>query len=265
LIDLTRYEITPLSTDMIEDAGVWTLSQPDLAPDGRAGFMGISFGGGLTLAAAGRPSIADRAAFAFSFGGHGDLPRVLRYLCTGNLPDGTRLPPHDYGVAVILLGAADRVVPPEQVGPLKAGILTFLNASLLDMVDRTRAAEAFARARALEHELPEPAASFMRDVNTRNVASLGPKLLPHAGALGRDPALSPERSAPPRSPVYLLHGTDDNVIPAAESRLLADKLRPVTAVHFLASPLITHAELDKPAPVMDILRLVGFWGRLLSE
>ena len=43
--------------------------------------------------------------------------------------------------------------------------------------------------------------------------------------MGDDPALSPERSAPPPVPVYLLHGTDDNVIPAVESALLAADLR----------------------------------------
>ena len=48
--------------------------------------MGISFAGGLSMVAAGRPAIRDRLAFVFSFGGHGDLPRVLRYLCTGLEP-----------------------------------------------------------------------------------------------------------------------------------------------------------------------------------
>ena len=45
--------------------------------------MGISFSGGLSIVAAGRPSLANRVAYVFSFGGHDDLPRVLRYLCTG--------------------------------------------------------------------------------------------------------------------------------------------------------------------------------------
>ena len=92
--------------------------------------MGISFAGGLSVVAAGRPSIRDRLAFVYSFGGHGDLPRVLRYLCTGlepakpDDPPGAPVrvrPPHDYRVAVILVGIADRMVPPEQVKPLRRG------------------------------------------------------------------------------------------------------------------------------------------------
>ncbi len=83
----------------------------------RSGMMGISFAGGLSIVAAGRPSIRDKAAAILSLGGHGDLARTLRYLCTGRLPDGSLRPPHDYGVVIILLSVADRVVPADQVGP----------------------------------------------------------------------------------------------------------------------------------------------------
>ena len=112
LPDLARYRFTPETVDIIEDGARWLSERRDLTPDGRIGLMGISFAGGLAMVAAGRPSIRDRLAFVFSFGGHGDLPRVLRYLCTGleplrpEDPVGTPphvRPPHDYGVAVILV------------------------------------------------------------------------------------------------------------------------------------------------------------------
>jgi hypothetical protein len=45
--------------------------------------MGISFAGGLSVVAAGRPALRDHVAYVFSFGGHGDMQRVLRYLCSG--------------------------------------------------------------------------------------------------------------------------------------------------------------------------------------
>ena len=118
LPDLQRYQITPRSTDVIEDAVGWMAQQPDLAPDGTVGMVGISFAGGLSIVAAGRPSIRDKVAFVVSFGGHGDLPRVMRYLATGeaaHVPGVETHPPHDYGVAVILYGLPTGVVPPEQV------------------------------------------------------------------------------------------------------------------------------------------------------
>ncbi len=266
LTDLTQYRITPRTTDMIEDAAAWLSRQPELAPDGRVGMMGISFAGGLSVIAGARPSLRDRVAFITSFGGHGDLPRTLRYLCTGVQADGSHRPPHDYGVAIILLSVADRVVPPDQAEPLRTAILTFLEASRLDMVDKARSAAEFERARTLGAALPEPAATLMRQVNERDVVHLGPVLLPHVTELGDDTMLSPDRAPAPAAPVYLLHGTDDNVIPAIESALLADTLRGRgVTVHHLATRLITHAEVDRSAAAAEMWRLVGFWRHLLAE
>jgi dienelactone hydrolase len=73
--DLQRYRITPLVTDVIEDAVQWASAQRDLAPDGRVGVLGVSFSGGLSIVAAGRERIRDRVAFLISFGGHGNLAR----------------------------------------------------------------------------------------------------------------------------------------------------------------------------------------------
>lgn len=266
LADLTQYRITPRTTDMIEDAALWLSRQEPLARDGRVGMMGISFAGGLSVIAASRPSIRDRVAFVMSFGGHGDLPRTLRYLCTGIQHDGTHRPPHDYGVAIILLSLAERVGPAEQAAPLRTAILTFLEGSRLDLVDKARSAAEFERARALAAALPEPARTLMREVNERDVIHLGPVLLPHVTEVGDDTMLSPARAATPAAPVYLLHGTDDNVIPAIESALLAETLRSRgVTVHQLATPLITHAEVDRSAAIADMWRLVRFWKELLAE
>jgi pimeloyl-ACP methyl ester carboxylesterase len=250
--DLARYSITPRTTDMIEDGARWWAAR-----SGPIGIIGISFGGGLSIVAASRLS---DVAWVLSFGGHGDLPRTLRYLCTGNQPDGSHRPPHDYGVVIILLSVADKVVPADQVAPLRESLLTFLEASRLDMVDKPRAATTFERAKTLAAALPEPARTFMTWVNMRDVAHLGPALLPHVEAMGDYPSLSPERNPPPRAPVYLLHGTDDNVIPAVESRLLAEHLRRRggTAVQ-LTTPLITHAEVDRTPTAGEIWHLVRFW------
>jgi dienelactone hydrolase len=265
LPDLKRYSITPRTTDMIEDAGAWLAMSSGFAPEGRIGLMGISFAGGLSIVAASRPSLSSRVAFVLSFGGHGDLPRTLRYLCTGHLRDGTNRAPHDYGIAIILLGVADRMVPPDQAQPLREAILAFLHASHVDMWDKAQAQAEFEQVRRMAESLGEPARTLMQYVNDRNVARLGPLLLPHAAHLGNDDALSPDRSTP-RCPVYLLHGTDDNVIPAEESQLLAETLRSRGVdVTQLATPLITHAEVDRSAAARAVWDLVRFWTGLLDE
>jgi len=280
--DLRRFQITPDNTDVIEDAAVWLTSRRDLASDGRIGMIGISFSGGLSIVAAGRPALRDKVAFVLSFGGHGDLPRVLRYLCSGRAQaqpsdDAMRFalgsehlttkPPHDYGVAVVLLGLADHVVPPEQVEPLRDGIRLFLEASSLTLVDMAKAEQAFTRAREYEATLTEPARTLMSHVNTRAVDRLGPILLPLLDTSGgtMNPALSPERSPITNAPVFLLHGSDDTVIPSAETIVLADHLRGHTEVHALLSGLITHAEVDRSAAAAETWRLVSFWRELMKN
>ena len=265
LPDLKRYRITSRSTDMIEDAAAGLAQKREWAPDGRVGVMGISFAGGLCIVAAGRPLLRDHTAFAMAFGGHGDLPRVLRFLCTGIQPDGTRRSPHDYGVVIILLSMLENIVPPEQAEGLRTGLLTFLEASHLDMFDRERAQATFVRARQMERELAEPSATLLKHVNDRNVMALGAVLLPHIEEFGKDPALSAERSEAPQVPVHLLHGLDDNVIPAIESMLLAEHLRSRTTVRCVISPLITHAEVNRQARFRDVWNLVGFWADLFGE
>ena len=284
---LSRFEISPAITDGIERAAVWLATESGLAADQHVGLMGISFSGGLSIVAAGRPTLKDRAKYVFSFGGHADLPRVLRYLCTGiepmpsgrvplraeAAPQGERAvdqpfvrPPHDYGVAVILLAAADRLVPAPQVAPLRDAIRRYLQASALDTnVDKDQAAREFDALKQVAKTLREPSATLLRYVNERDVVHLGARLLPVIGSHASDPALSESRSPKPAAPVFLLHGIDDNVIPSIESEYLADDLRPKVPVRLLLSGLISHAEADRPVHVNDVLQLASFWGDLLSR
>jgi hypothetical protein len=279
LADLERYDITPRTTDMIEDAAVWLSGSPALARDGRVGMVGISFSGGLSVVAAGRPALRDHVAFVFSFGGHSDFPRVLRFLCIGKEPvpprpgapaDGRPLEeqdrkPHDYGVAILLKSLADRLVPPDQVAPLQASILQFLHASHMALIDTTKANSEFAAARATADALPEPARTLMSYVNDRRVDLLGPKLLPFIGPANSMPSLSPDRSAAPSAPVYLLHGADDNVVPAVESVMMSEYLAGKTRTRTLLSALITHAELDRTPTATEVWNLVSFFAEMFRQ
>jgi len=271
LPDLQRYRITPRATDVIEDAVRWLAAQPSMAPDQRVGIVGISFAGGLSISAAGRASIRDHVAFIVSFGGHGNLRRVMHYIATGEAPPVAGVtvhPPHDYAASVVLYGIADRgAVPPEQVVPLRRAIETFLLASQLTLVDMTRANATFAQAREMQKALPEPAATLMGYVNDRAVTSMGATILPYLNALAADdPALSPELAMTPAAPIYLLHGDGDTVIPTAESRLLGDALASRGAdVRVLISGLITHAEVNRGAAVSETWKLVSFWGDVLRR
>src|SRR6185503_15390268 len=108
---------------------------------------------------AGRPSIADRLRVVVSIGGHGSLERVLDYLCTGTLPDGTRRRPHDYGVSIVTLTAVPLLVPPEQARRLSGAIRAYLDASVDETPEQLEARRLLAFARAEADEMPEPSHS----------------------------------------------------------------------------------------------------------
>ena len=261
--ELAAFDISPALTDAIERSAAWLASREDLAPDRRVGIIGISFSGGLSVVAAGRPSLAGKVAYVFALGGHHDLPRVLAYLSMG-AGTTTGRPPHEYGAAVVLLGIADRVVPPEQVEPLRIAVRRFLRASPLTRLDRPRAEDEFAALRALAAEMPEPSATLLKFVDDRDVAQLGPRLLPHLGGYGDEPSLSPSRSPKPSAPVFLLHGIEDNVIPSSESEYLAQDLERHVPVRLLLTGLISHAEIVD-VRVQDVMRLAAFSADLLNR
>ena len=261
LPDLRRYRVTTASTDAIEDAVFWMTARRDLAPGGRIGLVGISFSGGLALVAAGRPALDGKTSFVVSLGGHGDLPRVMAYLCALTpLAPGQR-PAHDYGAAIMVLAAIPRLVPPDQVEATTAAIVAFLDASSLHATDEPRSEALFVTARDAASRLAEPARTLIHDVNTRNVAALGARVAPWLEELGGAAALSPARSRVTTSPVFLLHGVDDNVIPSTEATLLAEHLarQGHRQVRSLLTPLLSHADSRSDAPFADVWRLVRFW------
>jgi dienelactone hydrolase len=280
-LDLTRYRVTTATVDELEDVVAWAASQPGLAPDGKVGITAFSFSGALALVAAGRPAIHDRIAFAFSFGGYADLPRVLRYLCGDSrdpLPSPDEMSdlvtggehihvpkPHDYGSVVAILNLADRLVPAAQVPGLREAITEFLRASSIDRLAPSRAQVVFAEARALGQAMPEPSRTLMGYVNERRVDKLGEALLPILPILELPAELSPARSPAPSAPVFLLHGADDSVVPASEMVWLTKYLQGKTQVRTFASRLITHAEVNRKAALSEIWQLSDFWRDLMSR
>lgn len=260
--DLLQYRITSRVTDAIEDAALWMSTRTEMFGPGRIGLIGVSFSGGLSIVAAGRPSIRDRIAYVLSFGGHGNLPRVLRYLCTG---EGAPHPPHDYAVALVAHQAAELAVPPEQVASLRAAIELFLDASTVSRQQPEKADRLFAALRSRQLETAEPSATILKHVIDRNVSALGARLAPYLDRLGQDPALSPDRSRAPAAPVYLLHGADDRVIPAIESVRLAEHLHGKATVRHLQSSVLTHVDIASRPGMKDIWEMIAFWKAVLAE
>ena len=265
LPDLRQYRLTARATDMMEDAIRWVAANQDLAPSGRIGVVGVSFAGGLALVAAGRPGVADKITALFALGAHADLPRVVRYLCVADGAPKTLAPPHDYGVVLMLRASAHLVVPANQVAGLDRALVTFLDASSA-APDKTREQALFADARKQGQQLPEPSRGLVRAVLARDVTALGKQLASFAEQITGDPNLSPARSPLTRAPVYLLHGSDDNVIPSSESVELERRLRESgnADVRLLLTPLLSHADARQNVSFGDTWQLVRFWTAMWS-
>jgi acetyl esterase/lipase len=255
ITDMQGYDLVPRAVDDIERSALWLLDDSGLTDetDGRIGVLGISFGGGLALSAVTRPSLRDRTAFGFSFGGHADMDRTMRYLVSGDLPAGGHLEPHVYGQAVILRMGADRLVPPEDVAKLDRALLAFLSG------DRKRAER-------IGINLGREAHDLLTLVVERETSALGEVLEPVVRAHKNEPQLSPVRFDPPEFPVFLLHGNVDNVIPPSETTELDRWASRTADARTVVSSLITHVELDEeeqqasPAEYLDLVRL---WTEML--
>ena len=56
------------------------------------------------------------------------------------------------------------------------------------------------------------------------------------------------------------------MIPAAETALFSEELRRKGAdVHVLLSELITHAEVNRAATYVDVLKLVNLWAQVFKS
>jgi pimeloyl-ACP methyl ester carboxylesterase len=168
-------------------------------------------------------------------------------------------------VAILLLGIADRLVPRDQVDAFRNLLRRYLSASYIDRDDSSRALREIVRIRAELGALAEPSASLLASLVRRDVVDLGSSLLPYLDDYGGDASLSPSRSPKPSVPVFLLHGRDDNVIPASESQYLADDSRGHATVRLFLTDLLSHTDIDPTPRAVEVVRLIAFWADLLSK
>jgi dienelactone hydrolase len=253
LEDLCDYRIDPRSVQELTDSVVYLSRRADLV-DGRVGLLGFSFGGGLSLLAAGQPAARDRLSHVVSIGGYHDLGRVLRFYLTGvaDTPDGP-VPgrPHEYGPLVLLYRHLDALVPRRDRRPIREALRAWLR-------------EEWDRARTLAGRLATSRARrLFALVEGRALEALRPRLQRLLAAdRGALEALSPrDKLARITAPVFLLHGQGDTVIPASEARWAAAELG-AREHDELISPVLGHAEV-RQAGLGDQLELVLFTARML--
>ena len=246
------YHVSQDSVRTIGGSAKWFAGQTG----GPVGMMGLSFSGGLALVAAADPRYHVDFKFVFAVGSQDSMARVANYYLTGQdaRPDGSIeiLPAHEYGPMVLEYGHLEDFVPAEDLEPVRA----VLRAHLYE--DKKAEAEA---SLGLNEKQKRETLELMDSTLPSTRAKITAMLAKHTDEV---PALSPlGRLQTLGTPVYLLHGEADNIIPSAETLWMVRELRQEDLQAMLVSPVLSHVDLGATPGAMDEWRLVHFFALVM--
>lgn len=252
---LADYHVDAASIGTIGYSAEWLQRKLGRGP---VTIVGVSFAGGLSLLAARDPEFAPHMRALVLMGAYDSLARVCRFLATSEaeLPDG-RLEPykaHDYGAAVYVYSRLDQFFP--------AADLPVAHDALRDWLwERPE------DARALLPKLSAASRDTIEILMARQIDRLRPKLLESIQRDGPQlAAVSPRgKLADLHTPVFVLHGAMDDIIPSTESLWLEKDIPHAELRDALITPAFSHVDPDKHAMWKDELRLVEFLAEVLRS
>jgi pimeloyl-ACP methyl ester carboxylesterase len=254
LPDIKDYRVSESSVQTIGGSVKWLAAKTG----GPVGVMGLSFSGGLALVAAADPLYHRDFKFVMAVGSQDSMARVTEYYRTGSdlRPDGSveLLRAHEYGSLVLEYEYLEDFVPAQDLAPLRAVLRAHLYEERKAEADASLALNAAQKREALELMDATSAATRARIAATarkhaREMSGLSP-----GGRLDRLD-----------TPVYLLHGEADNIIPSAETLWMASELRQEHLKAMLVSRVLSHLDLDGAGPsAMDNWRLLHFFAKVMQ-
>jgi pimeloyl-ACP methyl ester carboxylesterase len=253
LPDIKDYHIGPSSIATIGDAATWLDHQNSNHP---IGIMGLSFSGSLSLLAAADPQYRPSIKYVVAIGSEGSMSRVANYYLTGlaSLPNGQTetLTPHEYGALVLEYENLQDFLSPADIPAVRLVLRNHL------YEDASAERAAFASLTPAQAVLARQLMDTTSPATRRLIAASAAQ---HLDAMA---AVSPHgHLAQLTTPVYLLHGEADNIIPSAETQWLASTIPPSALQVALISPILSHLDLDKSPTVADQFRLVHFFAQIL--
>ncbi len=237
LPDIKDYHVDSTSVKVIGEAVQWDAKETG----GPVGVMGLSFSGGLALIASADPLYKPDFKFVFAVGSQDSMSRVAQYYDTNKdlRPNGTTelLPAHEYGPLVLEYEYLEDFVPRPDIARVRA----VLRAHLYE----DKPAEDAAALKLSERQKFE-ALELMDATSPRTRDLIAKANAKHADEMA---GLSPRgKLARMTTPVYLLHGEADNIIPSAETLWMASELPSESLQAMLVTPVISHVNFGDAQP-----------------
>ena len=250
---LADYHVDAASIPTIGESAVWLQQR---LGTGSVTIVGVSFAGGLSLLAACDPRYAPHIRALVLLGAYDDLGRVSRFLATSQaeFPDGRKAAyaAHDYGAAVFVYSHLEQFFSPSDLPVAREALRYWLW-------------EQPQNAQPLLAGLSPAGRATMDMLLARQIEPLRPQLLEAIRAdQAQLAALSPHgQIGSLRVPVFILHGSADDVIPYTESLWLQKEIPAKYLRTVLITPAFSHADPDKRAAWYEELRLVHFLAGVL--
>lgn len=251
---LRRLQVRAHDVTEVADAFRFLITQPEWAPQGRAGIAGISYGAGPVLLAALKPDIREQVHFIVALGGYYDLPTLVTYFTTGHyreeaMGEWRDRSPAQYIKWVFALSNIDLLERIEDRDALRAYAESIFKGAPIE-APNALAPDARALHALLGNHNP--------DLVPALIAQLSPRI--RSEIKGLDPAAHDLSLL--NAQAILVHGRGDTMIPYTQSVALAQALPPGQARLFLIEGF---AHVDIQAQQQDIPQLLRAMEALLAQ
>jgi pimeloyl-ACP methyl ester carboxylesterase len=246
----SHFEMRSTDLPVIRDAIRWTASTTKQ----RVALFGVSFGGGLVIPAAAPADIAKDVKLIFCISGYNNLDSIGHYYIHDPVsgPDGkpyvgTPPPP---GPLMIVSPYLDEMVSAKDAAKLGPVIAHFLAENQSpDLPHATVESREFDE---LQNADTPQIRELYRGILLRHraeIASISP-----ASVLGTL-----------RIPLFVLHGTTDQVLPEGEIEWMRKEVAGNRDAHFLVSPWVSHARVGERTSAWQKIRVLTFCTNMLRR
>jgi pimeloyl-ACP methyl ester carboxylesterase len=251
LQDLADYRVTARTIDVIGDSSVALSTRMRH----KVGVLGLSFAGGLALLAADRKEYGDSIGFVVAIGAHDDMGRVAQFFAANVItsPDGaeTRLQAHEYGALILAYSHLEDFFSVADVPVAREALRQWL----WEQPQAMKTAATLSPAGKNEIDLLLHHREQLREALLKEITL-------HKEEMD---AVSPHgHLAQLHTPIFLLHGAGDTVIPSSETLWLAKDVPAAELRASLISSALVHVDMENKVTWQQQWQLVDFMAQVLD-